>query len=242
MFTISLIALIGIFDDLKTIKQFHKTIFCALASIPLYFVLHDTKLTLPFLGTVDIGFLFLILIAFTVVVSSNLTNMLAGFNGLETGLGIITSAALAAILTISGRLSFLTLLIPFTGALIGFIFYNWYPSKTFPGDTLTLTIGTVLACVALVSQLTFYLVILFIPYIIDFFMKATVKFQGRKLYGDTKIRTDGTLEPPKYPAVAHVLLKFNPMTEKQLVKALILIEIVFAFIAISLALLSFVFS
>ncbi|MFX1518654.1 MAG: hypothetical protein ACFFCD_01835 [Promethearchaeota archaeon] len=242
VFTISLIALIGIFDDLKAIKQLQKTIFCALASIPLYFVLHDTKLTLPFLGTVDIGFLFLILIAFTVVVSSNLTNMLAGFNGLETGLGIIISVALAAILTISGRLSFLTLLIPFIGALIGFIFYNWYPSKTFPGDTLTLTIGTVLACVALVSQLTFYLVILFIPHIIDFFMKATVRFQGRKLYGDTKIRTDGTLEPPKYPAVAHMLLKFNPMTEKQLVKFLILIEIIFALIAISLALLSFVFS
>jgi UDP-N-acetylglucosamine--dolichyl-phosphate N-acetylglucosaminephosphotransferase len=242
LFTISLITLIGIFDDLKAISQLKKIIFCAAASIPLYFVLHDTKLTLPFLGTLDIGWLFLILIAFTVVVSSNLTNMLAGFNGLETGLGIITSAALAIILTISGRVSFLTLLVPFTGALIGFIFYNWYPSKTFPGDTLTLTIGTVLACVALVSQLTFYLVILFIPYIIDFLMKATVKFQGRKLYGDTKIRADGTLEPPKYPAAAHIILKFTPMTEKQLVKALIIIEIVFALIAISLASLSFVFS
>jgi UDP-N-acetylglucosamine--dolichyl-phosphate N-acetylglucosaminephosphotransferase len=240
--TISIITLIGIFDDLKAIKQLHKTIFCALASIPLYFVIVDTKLTLPFLGTLDIGFLFLILIAFTVVVSSNLTNMLAGFNGLETSLGIITSAALAAILVITGAVSFLTLLLPFTGALCGFLFYNWYPSKTFPGDTLTLTIGTILACVALVSQLTFYLVILFIPHIIDFFMKATVKFQGRKLYGDTKIRTDGTLDPPKYPAIAHMLLKLTPMTERQLVEILIIIEIVIALSAVSLALLQYVFS
>lgn len=240
--TISIIILIGIFDDLKTIKQLHKTIFCALASIPLYFVLHDTKLTLPVLGTVDIGWLFLILIVFAVVVSSNLTNMLAGFNGLEASLGVITSAALAAILIITEGISFLTLLLPFTGALVGFLFYNWYPSKTFPGDTLTLTIGTVLACVALVSQLTFYLVILFIPHIIDFFMKATVRFQGRKLYGDTKIRANGTLDPPKYPAVAHMLLKFTPMTEKRLVETLIIIEIVIALTAVSLALLQYVFS
>ncbi len=73
-------------------------------------------------------------------------------------------------------------------------------------------------------------------------MKATVKFQGRKLYGDTKIRADETLEPPKYPAVAHVLLKFTPMTEKRLVKALLIIELVFALIAISLASLSFLFA
>jgi len=100
----------------------------------------------------------------------------------------------------------------------------------------------VLACVALVSQLTFYLVILFIPHIIDFLMKATVKFQGRKLYGDTKVRANGTLDPPNYPAVAHMFLKLTPMTEKQLVEILLIVEVVISLGAISLALLQYVFS
>ena len=47
-------------------------------------------MTFPFIGLIDFGIIYtVILLPLGIAVASNLTNMLAGFNGNESGMGII---------------------------------------------------------------------------------------------------------------------------------------------------------
>ncbi len=68
--------------------------------------------------------------------------MLAGFNGLEAGIGTI-SLLVILILSLIVNDSILAL---FVSALLGsftiILRYNWFPAKTLIGDTGTLTLGT----------------------------------------------------------------------------------------------------
>lgn len=239
MVTIFLITMIGLFDDIKGIRQRFKIGLCAVAGLPLCFTVHDPTLRFSLLGTINLGVLYYLFVVLTVTTSANLVNLLAGFNGLETGMGIVCVTTLALILMISRQIEFLVIILPFLAALIGFIHYNWYPAKTFPGDTLTLTIGAILASLAILTKTEFYLALLLLPHFADFLLKIFVGFKGRILYGNTTLNPDGTLAPAPYPALAHKLLKMIPMTEKQLVKTLIGLEIFFAIITISLSVLNY---
>jgi len=237
--TIFLTALIGLFDDIKGMKQRYKIVLCFIAALPLCFIVRDTTLGFSLFGTIDLGVLYYLFVVLTVATSANLVNLLAGFNGLETGLGIVSVAALAAMVVLSGQIGFLVLILPFLAALIGFFHYNWYPAKSFPGDTLTLAIGATLASLAILTKTEFYLALLLLPHFADFFLKTFVGFKGRVLYGNTTLNPDGTLTPAPYPALAHKLLQMTPMTEKQLVKTLIGLEAFFALLTVSLSVLHY---
>src|SRR3989339_744366 len=101
-FTSSLFAitLVGFFDDLlirkdkeesSGLKQWQKPLLTAIAAVPLMVInAGETVLAVPFFGSLDVGLLYpLVLIPLGVIGASNMVNMLAGYNGLEAGLGII---------------------------------------------------------------------------------------------------------------------------------------------------------
>ena len=67
--------------------------------------------------------------------------MLEGFNGLGTGLGIIMSGTLIVLAFHHDRLDGVYLLVPLLGGLVAFLWFNKYPAKVFPGDTLMLFMG-----------------------------------------------------------------------------------------------------
>ncbi len=48
------------------------------------------------------------------------------------------------------------------GALLAFLWFNWYPAKVFPGDTLTYSVGALVACIAILGDMEKIAVILFI--------------------------------------------------------------------------------
>ncbi len=80
---------------------------------------------LPFLGRVDLGSLYtLVLIPLAVTGVANGVNMLAGFNGLETGMGIIALGSLAIIAYSIGAATSFLILVAALGALIAFLYYN----------------------------------------------------------------------------------------------------------------------
>ena len=234
--TVVLIAGIGVLDDFHGMRQRYKVLLCALSATPLVYAYWlESIVRFPFLRAVDIGYFYILLIYLGVMGATNGTNMLAGFNGLEVSLGIVGLSFLILISILIGRLEIIYVAIPMLGALFAFLYFNWYPAKIFPGDSGTLMIGAVLAVAAVIGKVEMIGVIIIIPHLIDFFMKAKVKFQGRGLFGDAKINSNGTLSPAPYPSLAHVILESARLTEKQLVIRLILIEIVVGVIATVLA-------
>jgi UDP-N-acetylglucosamine--dolichyl-phosphate N-acetylglucosaminephosphotransferase len=174
LITILMISLIGIFDDLFVIQQGIKAVLPLAAAIPLVAVMAagSTSMSFPFIGHVDFGIFYVILlIPIGVAVCSNLMNMLAGFNGLEAGMGAVVFACMAVVAIASGNVEMSILFIPLLGSLLAFLLFNRYPAKIFIGDVGTFTMGAVLASGVIIGNLETAGAMLMIPYVADFFIK-----------------------------------------------------------------------
>jgi UDP-N-acetylglucosamine--dolichyl-phosphate N-acetylglucosaminephosphotransferase len=236
LITIHTIAFIGIVDDLLSIPQWMKAILPLFAAVPLIAVkaAGSTAIALPLLGVVDFGVIYIIvLVPLAIAVCSNLTNMLAGFNGLEGGMGAVMFAAMAVVAAGTGSSEMLILSLSMLGALLGFLVFNIFPAKVFPGDVGTLTIGVVLASTVIIGNLESAGVILMLPYIVEFFLKAINRFP----HTHQEIRSGGRLYPKdgKVRGLVHVVMKaFGGLTERNLVYFFLALESVFAFIVLAL--------
>ncbi len=107
---------------------------------------------------------FILVVIFIITAVSNAANLTDGIDGLAAGTSAIIILALALLAWVSGNIlvsDYLNIMyIPqigevsvfisaFAGALIGFLWFNAYPAQVFMGDTGSLTIGAIIAVVAL---------------------------------------------------------------------------------------------
>lgn len=108
--------------------------------------------------------IFIPIVIFIITAVSNGANLTDGIDGLAAGTSAIIAVTLALFAWVSGNLIFsdylnimyipntgeMTIFITaFVGALIGFLWYNAYPAQVFMGDTGSLTIGGVIAVIAI---------------------------------------------------------------------------------------------
>jgi UDP-N-acetylglucosamine--dolichyl-phosphate N-acetylglucosaminephosphotransferase len=238
MCTILIMAIIGIFDDLFDLKHFPKMLLPLFAALPLAAIsAGTTSMNIPFIGVIDFGvFYALVLIPIAITGCSNITNMLAGFNGMEAGMGILACGSLSIIALYSGNTTSAVILISTLFALAAFLKYNWYPSKIFIGDCGNLSIGAIIAASVIIGNFESFGVIVMIPYIADFFIKAVNKFPSRG-WGGVYNPSDNKLYVPegKNPlSLCQWIMKiFNGISEKNLTLTLIAMEAVFAIIALA---------
>ena len=78
-------------------------------------------------------------------------------------------------------------------SLVGFWFYNKNPAKIFPGDSMTWAIGALIAGMAILGNFEKIAVFVFIPYILEFFLKLR---GGFKKHSFGKPNKDNSLEMP----------------------------------------------
>jgi len=251
-----LISFIGFFDDLNVrrqrmnissdavdfkvgLKQWQKPLLTLFAAIPLTVVgAGDSIVSLPFLGEINFGILFpLLVIPLAVVTVSNATNMLAGFNGLEAGLSAIALSTLGAYLSLLGRWEAAAIAFCVTASLLAFLRYNWIPARMFPGDSLTYLSGAAIVSVILLGNIERFSIIVFTPWI----MEALLKLRGR-----FKVRSFGNLQPNdtlmapyrKIYSLTHVAMKIpqwlnlrQGFNERQVVILLLAMQIIVSAIA-----------
>ncbi|PQB03681.1 phospho-N-acetylmuramoyl-pentapeptide-transferase [Aureitalea marina] len=108
--------------------------------------------------------LFIPIVIFIITAVSNGANLTDGIDGLAAGSSAIIGVTLAIFAWVSGNFIFadylnimylpntgeITIFITaFVGALIGFLWYNAYPAQVFMGDTGSLTIGGIIAVIAI---------------------------------------------------------------------------------------------
>lgn len=111
--------------------------------------------------------LFIPIVVFIITAVSNGANLTDGIDGLAAGSSAIMVFALGIFAWVSGNMIFSDYLnimyIPqvgevtifvasFLGALIGFLWYNTFPASIFMGDTGSLTIGALIAVIALMVR------------------------------------------------------------------------------------------
>lgn len=222
----------GIEDPRIGLKQWQKPLLTLPAAIPLMVIMVGTStMDLPFLGTINFGIIYpLVLIPIAIVVVSNVTNMLAGMNGLEAGLGFVSMLSLGLYTFMLGRIEASIIAFSLCFSLLAFLKWNWFPAKFLPGDSLTYLIGASFASIVIIGNVEKFGIVIFIPWIIEAFLKLRSKFRARSL-GD--LQKDGTLKPPykKIYSLTHVVMKIKPMKEWKITTILICFEIVICILA-----------
>lgn len=132
----------------------------------------SSSTTVPFFKNkeIDFGLMYVPMVVFIIVATSNAVNLTDGLDGLAIGTTAIVALTLAVISYISGNAllsNYLT--IPFirgngelavfcaalSGAALGFLWFNAYPAQVFMGDTGSLALGGAIGalCVLIKKEL-----------------------------------------------------------------------------------------
>ena len=145
---------------------------------------------------------FIFITIFIITAVSNGANLTDGIDGLATGSSAIIVVVLGLFAWVSGNIIFSDYLdvmyipnsgemtvyiLAFAGALIGFLWYNTYPAQVFMGDTGSLTIGGIIAVIAISIRKELLLPILagiFLVEILSVILQVSYFKYTRKKYGE----------------------------------------------------------
>jgi UDP-N-acetylglucosamine--dolichyl-phosphate N-acetylglucosaminephosphotransferase len=206
---------VGVMDDAFNLRKRTKAIAPFLLALPLGVASLASGNTVLF--GIGIGYLIVPAVAVGVTSAANAANMLEGLNGLGSGLMMIMTATLIVLAHILGSTGGSFLLFPLLGSLVAFLWYNRFPARVFPGDSMTLFGGATIAAAAIVSapSLKTFAAILFVPMIVEFLLKARGKFQAEN-YGKADERGflhhEGDLQ-----SLTHVVMHGRKLREWQVV-------------------------
>jgi UDP-N-acetylglucosamine--dolichyl-phosphate N-acetylglucosaminephosphotransferase len=231
----------GIKDTKVGLKQFQKLLLTFIIPIPFMVAqIRNFSIWLPFVGVVNIGILYpLIVLPLAIIFMTNAVNMLAGLNGLEAGLGCVASLGIGIFSLFYGRAEGTLIAFTLFASLIAFLFFNKYPAKILPGDSLTYMEGVALASAVILGNIEKFGFVVFIPWLIEFILKARSKMKASSL---GKIRNDGTLAAPygnKIYSLTHVVMNIKRVKEWEATLYLILLEVFFVLLGFALEILGF---
>jgi UDP-GlcNAc:undecaprenyl-phosphate GlcNAc-1-phosphate transferase len=149
-----LVLLLGTFDDLRGANATVK--FVGLTVITLIFYALGGRiegLSIPFVGQVTLHpFVGCLLTLVWVVGITNAFNLIDGLDGLATGSALFSSLVVLTLSLIQGKASVAVIALALTGALAGFLRYNFNPASIFLGDSGSLFVGFSLAALSVMGS------------------------------------------------------------------------------------------
>ncbi len=240
---ILLLAGVSFIDDLLGwrhggLSRRSRIILAAFAAIPLMAInAGKSVISIPFLGKIDLGIFYpLIIIPIGIIGATTTFNFLAGFNGLEAGQGIILLSAIALVAFFTGNPWLSIIALCMIASLVAFLFYNFYPARVFPGNSLTYAVGGLIAMMAILGNFEKIAVFFFIPYIIETILKLRGKLK-KQSFG--KPLEDGSLDL-RYNKIyglehfaVYLMKKFDVKpTEKRVVYSIWIFQIIIILIGL----------
>lgn len=121
----------------------------------------DTSISIPLLHmNVDLGWFYPVLVYIMFTAESNAVNLTDGLDGLATGLSMIATSVFVifAIMNKNYEIAIYAMII--VGALLGFMYFNYHPARIFMGDTGSLTLGGMLAALAVLTNQELLLILI----------------------------------------------------------------------------------
>ncbi len=250
--SIILIALVGFIDDINVkrervkstdmmdiregLKQWQKPLLTLIGALPLMAInIHAGAINIPFIGNVNFGIIYpLIIIPLAVIFISNAVNILGGFDGLQPGMILIASFGLMIYSILYGSYigAFLSVLL--FASVLAFLPFNIFPAKIIPGDSFTYAVGAAFAAIAIMGNAEAFALIIFIPWIVEFFLHLRRKFKVTDLGIRQK---DGTMKAPygkKIYSLTHLIMNIKKAKETDVTIYLCAIEIFFVLLAFGL--------
>jgi len=229
------VVLMGLLDDLVSIPASRKLIIEILLGLLLYYWgFKTTAVAHPLGGTLNLGWLALLITPIWIVGVMNAINFSDGLDGLAAGQVAICSATIFAIAYRNGQVFTCVVMSILLGCAIAFLIYNSHPASVFMGDTGALFLGFILGCATLVERrkgitmvaLTVPIVVLAVPFLDTFF--SFLRRMQRAVQG-------GFFLPDK-DHLHHRLLRLG-LTQRQAVFSLYYFSICMGFLAYIVSLL-----
>ncbi len=240
---VTFMGFVGFIDDLfgwrkGGLSARSRILLAIFGAIPLIAIkAGDSVISFPFFGAVDLGLIYpLIFIPLGVVATTTTFNILAGFNGLEAGQGIILLSGLAFVSYLTGSPWLSVVCLCMVLALLGFLVHNKFPARVFPGDVMTYSIGVMIAAVAILGNFEKIAMFFYIPYILEVILKSRGRLK-KNSFG--KPMKDGTLENQysKWYSLNHVSISVLKKvgirsTEKNAVYTIWLFQIIIVLLGV----------
>lgn len=201
LFTLISFAALGLYDDVRKNFNKEKTGFFGLrwrhklliqvglglfVGAFFWFVLRYDFLNIHWLGMLDMGPFFILLVAFVVVAFANAYNITDGLDGLSTGVLLICLVAFTLLAAQLLHPSLAVFLVIWIGSLIAFLYFNIFPARVELGDTGALAFGATLAVVGLLTGKILALAVIGGVFILEvgssFIQMISKHYFGRKFF------------------------------------------------------------
>ncbi len=127
----------------------------------------ETTISIPFTSIVwDLKWFYVIFMAIYMIAYTNAVNLTDGLDGLATSVTTVVGIFfIFSSIVLDSEVSFFA--VSLTGALIGFLVFNFYPAKVFMGDTGSLFLGGAVAVMAILLKIELILILAGIIYVIE---------------------------------------------------------------------------
>ena len=149
----TIIVIGGIIDDIKDLSPKYKVLIQVIAAVCLIVAgVRITIITNPFSEVypyLDMGWINIPLTIIWIVGVTNAFNLIDGLDGLAAGIAFISSVTLMIISILNGRTEAVFLTAVLSGAILGFLPYNFNPAAIFMGDTGSQLLGFLLATISI---------------------------------------------------------------------------------------------
>lgn len=140
---------LGLWDDKFGMRARVKFLWQALAVLPFVLWGRSTLSADLFGWHLDFAWLAAPLILFWLVACTNFVNLVDGLDGLAGSVGLIVSASVAVMAWWNQLFEIGLLAAMLSGALVGFLRFNWPPARIFLGDSGSLPLGFLVGALAL---------------------------------------------------------------------------------------------
>ncbi len=229
-------ALLGAVDDRRKMKGIYKPLFALFCGLPLLVLglvypgqVYNSTLRVPLFGSFHLPIIYPLTILVVISVTSNTVNMLDPLNGsMAGGVAIISGGLLIGLLLKGASPTPILLYASLLFSMLGFLYYNRYPSRAFSGNVGQLSIGASLGALAILGRVEIAAIVAMFPNIQNsfFFLSKIRRFtEHRELSAKpTKLLENGNLassEDPRAPmTLVRTLLVGRPASEPDIVRGI----------------------
>tara|TARA_B100000315_G_scaffold73801_1_gene67589 strand:+ start:1328 stop:2329 length:1002 start_codon:yes stop_codon:yes gene_type:complete len=249
IFVTAIAGIIGILDDIYTLGGVLKPTLLIIASFPILILgTYNFHVEFPIFGDVRLSIIYPILVLLAIPVTANTVNTIDVLNGAVTGFIAISSIPLIFALVFKGSIDTALMVLPLLSVTLGFFIFHKFPSKIFPGDSGSLSLGALYGAIAIVGGIEIIGVVALLPAILNsFFFLSSVK---RLVEGKTikkrpvNVLSGNRLEASKNGSapitLVRLILADGPLLEKEIVQNILILTAFSSFLAIITAILTWV--
>lgn len=232
-------ALVGLLDDYLNVKRIgpgggglrmrHRLLSYTIIALGgawwFYSKLGWDVFHIPFSGTYELGWIYILVFTLVIVATSHSVNVTDGLDGLAGGTLMAAFAAYAVIAFSQGKIELSIFCAAIVGALMAFLWFNVPKAAFFMGDTGSMSLGTVLGVVAMLTNQPLLLPLIGLPFVIES-LSVLIQVTSKKLFKKKFFKS----------APIHHHLEASGWTEPQIVMRTWIISLFCAGIGVVLAL------